>query len=341
MHDDLTTIAPWIDRYLAAPQHRRPDPEDAARFHAWKTCLGILGIPFLDVVRVLGAVLLLGNVQFAENAEGAAEPAGEAELAAAAALLGVPAPKLLRGLSTRSPPRGARPAMSARAPATAAAATAARDALAKALYCRTVATIVRRANSLKRLGSTLGTLSSDSNESVHNQDAASRRASTAGSRSRAGVKSMAVLNDAVRHATDGFVGILDMFGFEDAAPSRLEHLCANLCAETMQHFYNTHVFKSSAESCREEGVACPLEVCVSFPTAFEITFYSLSESGTKSAVVSQVDYVDNVPCIDLVSSLRGGLLAALDAECAARGSPEQYVARIKAAHRYYTCTYQR
>lgn len=50
--------------------------------------------------------------------------------------------------------------------------------------------------------------------------------------------------------------------------------------------------------------------------------------------MSQVDYVDNVPCIDLVSSLRGGLLAALDAECAARGSPEQYVARIKAAHRY-------
>ncbi|XP_053606932.1 unconventional myosin-IXa isoform X2 [Plodia interpunctella] len=289
-------------RYLASPHHRRPEPEDATRFHAWKTCLGILGIPFLDVVRVLAAVLLLGNVQFAESAEGGAEPAGEAELAAAAALLGVPAPALLRGLATRAARR------TARAPASAPAAAAARDALAKALYCRTVATIVRRANSLKRLGSTLGTLSSDSNESVHNQDAASRRTSSAGGgggRSRAGARSMAVLNDAVRHATDGFVGILDMFGFEDAAPSRLEHLCANLCAETMQHFYNTHVFKSSAESCREEGVSCALEV----------------------------DYVDNVPCIDLVSSLRGGLLAALDAECAARGTPEQYVTRIKTAHR--------
>ncbi|XP_060802579.1 unconventional myosin-IXAa [Amyelois transitella] len=288
-------------RYLASPHHRRPEPEDATRFHAWKTCLGILGIPFLDVVRVLAAVLLLGNVQFAESAEGGAEPAGEAELAAAAALLGVGAPALLRGLATRTARR-------TRAPAAAPAAAAARDALAKALYCRTVATIVRRANSLKRLGSTLGTLSSDSNESVHNQDAASRRTSSAGGgggRSRAGARSMAALNDAVRHATDGFVGILDMFGFEDAAPSRLEHLCANLCAETMQHFYNTHVFKSSAESCREEGVSCAFEV----------------------------DYVDNVPCIDLVSSLRGGLLAALDAECAARGTPEQYVTRIKTAHR--------
>lgn len=129
----------------------------------------ILGIPFLDVVRVLGAVLLLGNVQFLEGAGGGAEPAAEAELAAAAALLGVPAPTLLRGLACRAPPAARGATRGLRAPATPAAAAAARDSLAKALYCRTVATIVRRANSLKRLGSTLGTLSSDSNESVHNQ----------------------------------------------------------------------------------------------------------------------------------------------------------------------------
>ncbi|XP_022128945.2 unconventional myosin-IXAa isoform X1 [Pieris rapae] len=291
-------------RYLAptAPARPRADAadEDAARFQAWRGCLGVLGIPFLDVVRVLAAVLLLGNLVFVESSEGGAEVGDDATLAAVSALLGVGAAALARGLATRSAARGR-----VRAPATAAAASLARDSLAKALYCRTVATIVRRANSLKRPGSTLGTLSSDSNESVH-QDAASRRASTAGSgaRGRAGARSMAVLNDAVRHATDGFVGILDMFGFEDAAPSRLEHLCTNLCAETMQHFYNTHVFKSSAESCREEGVTGALEV----------------------------EYADNVPCIDLLSSLRSGLLAALDAECAARGSAEQYVARVRAAH---------
>ena len=43
----------------------------------------------------------------------------------------------------------------------------------------------------------------------------------------------------------------------------------------MQHFFNTHIFKSSIESCREEGIQCELEP----------------------------DYVDNVPCIDLISSL--------------------------------------
>ena len=66
-----------------------------------------------------------------------------------------------------------------------------------------------------------------------------------------------------------------MFGFEDSKPSQLEQLCINLSSETMQHFYNTHIFKSSIESCREEGIA--------------------------SDVV--IDYIDNVPCIDLISSL--------------------------------------
>lgn len=38
---------------------------------------------------------------------------------------------------------------------------------------------------------------------------------------------MVVLNNAVRHATDGFIGILDMFGFEEPqlnGTSQIEHL---------------------------------------------------------------------------------------------------------------------
>ena len=105
---------------------------------------------------------------------------------------------------------------------------------------------------------------------------ASHHASTVGtSNSRKSSRSMQILNNALRHATDGFIGILDMFGFEDSKPSQLEQLCINLSSETMQHFYNTHIFKSSIESCREEGIA--------------------------SDVV--IDYIDNVPCIDLISSL--------------------------------------
>lgn len=273
------------------------------RFQAWKTCLGILGIPFLDVVRVLAAVLLLGNVQFIDGKGLEVDVKGETELNAVAGLLGVSGAALFRGLTSRT--HNARGQL-VKSVCDANMSNMTRDCLAKALYCRTVATIVRRANSLKRLGSTLGTLSSDSNESVHNQaEVTSQHASTVGG-TNAGSKSMAALNNAVRHATDGFIGILDMFGFEDPKLSQLEHLCINLCAETMQHFYNTHIFKSSIESCRDEGINCEVEV----------------------------DYVDNVPCIDLISSLRTGLLSMLDVECSIRGTAESYVAKIKVQHKH-------
>lgn len=57
---------------MAIWQHNTPCPPSTKhsptnRFEAWKACLGVLGIPFLDVVRVLAAVLLLGNVTFIEG----------------------------------------------------------------------------------------------------------------------------------------------------------------------------------------------------------------------------------------------------------------------------------
>lgn len=54
-------------KYLKDGDTRQDEQEDAARFQAWKACLGILGIPFIDVVRVLAAVLLLGNISFVDN----------------------------------------------------------------------------------------------------------------------------------------------------------------------------------------------------------------------------------------------------------------------------------
>ncbi|CAN8008343.1 unnamed protein product [Ixodes pacificus] len=292
-------------RYLNRGDVAQNEAQDATRFEAWKSCLSVLGIPFLDVVRVLAAVLLLGNVQFVDRGGGASEVdlKGGSEIKSVAALLGVSSVALFQGLAART--RTVRGQL-VKSASDAGLASQVRDALAKALYCRTVATIVRRANSLKRMGSTSGTLSSDSNESVHNHtDTGSQHASTIGSSGAKSSKSMTVLNSAVRHATDGFIGILDMFGFEDVKLSQLEHLCINLCAETMQHFYNTHVFKSSMEACREEGVLSDLEI----------------------------EYADNVPCIDLISSLRTGLLSMVDVECSLRGTPESYVQKVRLQHK--------
>lgn len=93
-------------RYLQSGDTRQDEAEEAARFLSWKTCLGILGIPFLDVVRVLAAVLLLGNISFVDGKAGKEEvevaEGADTELNAVAGLLGISPQALFRGLTTRT-----------------------------------------------------------------------------------------------------------------------------------------------------------------------------------------------------------------------------------------------
>ena len=258
-------------RYLNQGDNRVDDTVEAERFNVWKSNLAVLGIPFMDVVRVLAGILLLGNVEFVEGNGLEVSVIGKEELKSVSSLIGVTPQLLLQGLTSRTHRVRGQLVKSA---SDANNSNATRDALAKALYCRTVATIVKRANSLKRpVGALSGSMSS--NESVHHE-VASLHASTVGTAgSKKSSKSLAILTNAIRHATDGFIGILDMFGFEDSKPSQLEQLCINLCSETMQHFYNTHTLKTSIETCRDEEIVCAVEV----------------------------DYTDNAHCIDLISSL--------------------------------------
>ena len=39
----------------------------------------------------------------------------------------------------------------------------------------------------------------------------------------------------------------------------LEQLCMNLCSETLQHFYNTHVFRTAQDACAEEDLQSEIE----------------------------------------------------------------------------------
>lgn len=53
---------------------------------------------------------------------------------------------------------------------------------------------------------------------------------------------------------DGFIALLDMFGFENAQVNQLEQLCMNLASETLQHFYTRHVFRTPQDACAEERI---------------------------------------------------------------------------------------
>jgi len=68
----------------------------------------VLGIPFMDVVRVLAAVLLLGNIQFNDSSGNIMDANNECknscntEIKAVASLLGVSSVSLYKGLTTRT-----------------------------------------------------------------------------------------------------------------------------------------------------------------------------------------------------------------------------------------------
>ena len=142
-----------------------------------------------------------------------------------------------------------------------------------------------------------GTHSSVSNDSVHNQaEVASQHASTVGTAGSKSSRSMAVLNTAVRHATDGFIGILDMFGFEDPKVfffSFFHLVRLSTCTNLFLSFHSRASWNICASTCA--------------PRRCSISSTRTSSSGASSLVVIQCelepDYVDNVPCIHLISWL--------------------------------------
>lgn len=96
-------------------------------------------------------------------------------------------------------------------------ANGARDALAKALYIRTLVAIMRRINTLLR---------------------------GASQRTQAGIVQRP------QSANERTVHIVDLFGVEGNEVNSLEQLCVNYCAEKLQHYYTTSMFTNTTEMCR-------------------------------------------------------------------------------------------
>lgn len=82
-----------------------------------------------------------------------------------------------------------------------------------------------------------------------------------------------------------WVGVLDIFGFEDFEINSFEQVCINLANETLQNHYNNYIFKKDMEECRAEGVC-----------------------------VDDVKCPDNSECLRLVAD-NTGVLGLLDEEC--------------------------
>ena len=109
-----------------------------------------------------------------------------------------------------------------------------------------------------------------------------------------------------------WIGLLDIFGFEDFVFNSFEQLCINLTNETLQNHYNTYIFDRDMEECRREGVD-----------------------------VTEVKCPDNMPCLKLIRD-KGGILDLLDEECTlGKGTDLSFLEKVDQAHRKTSAFYDK
>ncbi|GLD98764.1 hypothetical protein PINS_up007482 [Pythium insidiosum] len=100
---------------------------------------------------------------------------------------------------------------------------------------------------------------------------------------------VAQINTQIRARTTracDFIGLLDIFGFEDMAVNSFEQLCINYANEALQHQFNQFVFDEEQRLYRDEGIAW----------AF-------------------IDFPDNLACLELFERKPLGLFSLTDGEC--------------------------
>ncbi|GFR96071.1 myosin-XV [Elysia marginata] len=238
---------------------------------------------------------------FVEGAGQELETEGNAELKSIAALLGVSGVCLYRGFTTQT--RSSHGQV-CRTITDAATANSRRGSLARALYFRTLSAILRRINSMKRRTS----------HTAHSTESAESRGSSQSSQYSQYYNKPDILHPSLpsflglslsKKSSESFIGILDLFGFETSEPNRLEQLCSNLCAEAMQHYYNTHVFRAPADALQDEGIQQEVDVC----------------------------YFNNTPVIELLSAQSVGILSILDElTLSEQATKQEFLEKIRSHH---------
>lgn len=98
-----------------------------------------------------------------------------------------------------------------------------------------------------------------------------------------------------RDLKGNYIGILDIFGFEDfGGQNYFEQFCINFANEHLHFYFNQHVFKYEQEEYKREGI-----------------------------VWKDIHFVDNIECLKLIEERPSGLLCILDDQCNLSGATNQ------------------
>lgn len=270
-------------RYLgnrSAQKSRR----DATGFEVTMECLSQIGLKDDDrkvILRFVAATLHLGNIEFEEEGDPEGEGSGESEnakitdaslpsLTKACALLGLNEDEVKEAMLTKLLTVGGK---TIHKPQNVAQAQDKRDALAKMAYSSLFLWLVGRIN--ETIAPSL--------------DGRGRGDSVDGFSPGLRVSSKAKLNA-------GFIGVLDIYGFEQFDTNGFEQLLINYANEKLQRHFNRHLFEVEQELYESEGVDW-----------------------------SYITFNDNRPCLELIEGGDGnvGLLSILDDAWGGMGSASE------------------
>ena len=247
-------------------------------------CLSQIGLKDDDrkvILSFVAATLHLGNIEFEEQGDPEGEGSGESEnakitdaslpsLTKACALLGLNEDEVKEAMLTKLLAVGGK---TIHKPQNVAQAQDKRDALAKMAYSSLFLWLVGRIN--ETIAPSL--------------DGRGRGDSVDGFSPGLRVSSKAKLNA-------GFIGVLDIYGFEQFDTNGFEQLLINYANEKLQRHFNRHLFEVEQELYESEGVDW-----------------------------SYITFNDNRPCLELIEGGDGnvGLLSILDDAWGGMGSASE------------------
>ncbi|EGC28970.1 hypothetical protein DICPUDRAFT_159515 [Dictyostelium purpureum] len=235
-----------------------------------------------NIFLILAAILHLGNIEFEKDDNGFSSVSQKPQVLEAVAqvskLLGYSELVFKQSLINRNLKSGGRGSVYCR-PMEVSQSEQTRDALSKSLYVKLFSHIVEKIN-LKFLQNTT-------------------------SRDLAG---------GVDKKNNLFIGVLDIFGFENLSSNNLEQLLINFTNEKLQQQFNLNVFENEQKEYLAEGIPW-----------------------------SSSNFIDNKECIELVEKKSFGILSLLDDECLMpKGSEtallEKYSKQYHNTNQYYIRT---